>query len=61
MSLTYIKNYIERDLGKYNSYDERNRTNHKRDLFMKTSFLLFITLLFGKVCHLLLQRFGVCN
>ncbi len=56
MYLNNIKNYIENDLSNYNSVDQRNLTNQKRDIFMKVSFIVFMLLLFGKVCHLLLLR-----
>ena len=39
MYFTNLKNYIEADLSNYNSFDERNLTNQKRDLFMKLSFI----------------------
>jgi len=59
--LKELKNYIESDLSKYNSFDERNLTNEKRDLFMKISFIIFIIALIGKIIHLLLLKYKVCN
>tara|TARA_B110000879_G_C10670156_1_gene317650 strand:- start:131 stop:316 length:186 start_codon:yes stop_codon:yes gene_type:complete len=61
MYFTNLKNYIEADLSNYNSFDERNLTNQKRDLFMKISFILFIIALIGKIIHLLLLKYEVCN
>tara|TARA_Y100001935_G_C17309686_1_gene514929 strand:+ start:1492 stop:1737 length:246 start_codon:yes stop_codon:yes gene_type:complete len=59
--LKELKNYIESDLSNYNSFDERNLTNEKRDLFMKISFIIFIIALIGKIIHLLLLKYKVCN
>ena len=59
--LKELKNYIDSDLSKYNSFDERNLTNEKRDLFMKISFIIFIIALIGKIIHLLLLKYKVCN
>lgn len=58
--LKELKNYIESDLSNYNSFDERNLTNEKRDLFMKISFIIFIIALIGKIIHLLLLKYKVC-
>ena len=59
--LKELKNYIEEDLSKYNSFDERNLTNQKRDMFMRISFIIFIIALLGKIIHLLLLKYEVCN
>ena len=59
--LKELKNYIESDLSNYNSFDERNLTNQKRDIFMKISFIIFIIAIICKIIHLLLLKYKVCN
>tara|TARA_B100000427_G_C15496606_1_gene590092 strand:- start:368 stop:562 length:195 start_codon:yes stop_codon:yes gene_type:complete len=59
--LKELKKYIESDLSKYNSFDERKLTNQTRDMFMKISFIIFIIALIGKITHLLLLKYEVCN
>lgn len=59
--LKELKNRFESDLSKYNSFDERNLTNEKRDLFMKISFIIFIIAILCRVIHLLLIKNKVCN
>tara|TARA_B100000214_G_scaffold272811_1_gene203007 strand:- start:2662 stop:2856 length:195 start_codon:yes stop_codon:yes gene_type:complete len=59
--LKELKKYIESDLSKYNSFDERKLTNQTRDMFMKISFIIFIIALIGKVIHLLVLKYKVCN
>lgn len=59
--ITKLKNYIEEDLSKYNSFDERNLTNQTRDKFMKVSFIIFFIVLFIKIIHLLFLKYKVCN
>lgn len=61
MFFTNLKNYIETDLSKYNSFDERNLTNQKRDMFMRISVIIFIIVLIGKIIHLLLLKYDICN
>ena len=61
MYFTNLKDYIAGDLSNYNSFDERNLTNQKRDLFMGISFIIFILALIGKVVHLLLLKYEICN
>ena len=61
MFFTNLINYIETDLSKYNSFDERNLINQKRDMFMRISFIIFIIALLGKIIHLLLLKYEVCN
>ena len=61
MILTNLKNYIETDLSKYNSFDEMNLTNQKRDMFMRISVIIFIIVLIGKIIHLLLLKYDICN
>ena len=61
MYFTNLINYIDEDLSNYNSFDERNLTNQKRDLFMGISFIIFILALIGKVVHLLLLKYEICN
>ena len=61
MFFTNLINYIENDLSKYNSFDERNLTNQKRDMFMKIAFIIFIIAIIGKITHLLLLKYEVCN
>ena len=61
MFFTNLINYIENDLSKYNSFDERNLINQKRDMFMRISFIIFIIALLGKIIHLLLLKYEVCN
>ena len=56
-----FKNYVESDISKYNSFDERNLTNQKRDRFMETSFIIFIIALLGKIIHLLLLKYKIFN
>jgi|TARA_Y100000996_G_scaffold414606_2_gene406008 hypothetical protein len=59
--LKELKKYIESDLSKYNSFDERKLTNQKRDMFMKISFIIFIIAFIGKIIHLLVLKYKVCN
>ena len=61
MYFTNLKDYIAGDLSNYNSFDERNLTNKKRDMFMGISFIIFILALIGKVVHLLLLKYEICN
>ena len=61
MFFTNLINYIETDLSKYNSFDERNLTNKKRDMFMKIAFIIFIIAIICKIIHLLLLKYEVCN
>ena len=61
MFFTNLKNYIETDLSKYNYFDERNLTNQKRDMFMRISVIIFIIVLIGKIIHLLLLKYDICN
>ena len=61
MYFTNLKNYIAGDLSNYNSFDERNLTNQKRDMFMRISFIIFILAVFGKIFQLLLLKYEVCN
>tara|TARA_B100000902_G_scaffold347144_1_gene354271 strand:- start:49 stop:234 length:186 start_codon:yes stop_codon:yes gene_type:complete len=61
MYFTNLKDYIAGDLSNYNSFDERNLTNQKRDMFMGISFIIFILALIGKVVHLLLLKYEICN
>jgi hypothetical protein len=60
MKFKELKEYFEQDLEKYNSFDERNLTNEKRDLFMKISFITFFIILTCKIIHLLLLKFNLC-
>ena len=59
MFFTNLINYIETDLSKYNSFDERNLINQKRDMFMRISFIIFIIALLGKIIHLLLLKYEI--
>ena len=59
--LKELKKYIESDLSKYNSFDERKLTNQTRDMFMKISFIIFIIAFIGKIIHLLVLKYKVCN
>ena len=61
MYFTNLKNYIAGDLSNYNSFDERNLTNQKRDMFMRISFIICILAVIGKIFHLLLLKYEVCN
>ena len=60
MKFKELKEYFEQDLEKYNSFDERNSTNEKRDVFMKISFITFFIILTCKIIHLLLLKFNLC-
>jgi len=61
MYFTNLINYIDEDLSNYNSFDERNLTNQKRDMFMEIAFIIFIIALIGKIIHLLLLKYEVCK
>ena len=61
MYFTNLKNYIAGDLSNYNSFDERNLTNQKRDMFMKISFIIFILALIGQIINLLVLKYNICN
>lgn len=60
MKFKELKEYFEQDLEKYNSFDERNLTNEKRDLFMKISFITFFIILTSKIIHLFLKKYDLC-
>lgn len=61
MYFTNLINYIDEDLSNYNSFDERNLTNQKRDMFMEIAFIIFIIALIGKIIHLLILKYKSCN
>jgi len=61
MYFTNLINYIDDDLSNYNSFDERNLTNQKRDMFMEIAFIIFIIALIGKIIHLLILKYKLCN
>ena len=61
MYFTNLINYIDEDLSNYNSFDERNLTNQKRDMFMEIAFIIFIISLIGKIIHLLILKYKLCN
>ena len=61
MYFTNLINYIDADLSNFNSFDERNLTNQKRDMFMKIAFIIFIIAIIGKITHLLLLKYEVCK
>ena len=49
MNFKKVKSYIEDDLKKYNSFDDRNLTNQDRDIFMGLSFIIFFIALILKI------------
>ena len=42
MDFKEVKSYIEDDLKKYKSFDDRNLTNQDRDIFMGLSLIIFL-------------------
>lgn len=59
MNFKEVKSYIEDDLKKYNSFDDRNLTNQDRDIFMGLSFIIFFIALILKFTHLLCVKLKV--
>lgn len=53
MDFKEVKNYIEDDVKKYNSFDDRNFKNQDKDIFMGLSFTIFFIALVIKFIHLL--------
>lgn len=59
MNFNEVKSYIEDDLKKYNSFDDRNLTNQGRDIFMGLAFITFFLALVIKFIHLLCVKLKV--
>ena len=59
MNFKEVKSYIEDDLKKYNSFDDRNLTNQGRDIFMGLAFIIFFIALIIKFIHLLCVKLKV--
>jgi hypothetical protein len=59
MNFNEVKSYIEDDLKKYNSFDDRNLTNQGRDIFMGLAFITFFLALIIKFIHLLCVKLKV--